>query len=70
VRTIQTLLGETFAVQTDGTIEDGLSALGLPSDVRPNATITSPNNSATNGILHGIDQVIVPPSVVAALTGG
>jgi uncharacterized surface protein with fasciclin (FAS1) repeats len=63
-RTIQSLLGETFGVRTDGTIRDGLTGL------RDDAAITGPNNSARNGIVHIINQVIVPPSVVAALTAG
>jgi len=61
-RTITSLLGETFAVRTDGTIRDGLTGL------RGDAAIVTPNISASNGIIHVIDQVIVPPSVVAALT--
>jgi uncharacterized surface protein with fasciclin (FAS1) repeats len=61
-RTITSLLGETFAVRTDGTIRDGLTGL------RDDATIGPANISASNGIIHAIDQVIVPPSVVAALT--
>lgn len=61
-RTITSLLGETFWVRADGTIQDGLTGL------REDATITTPNLSATNGIIHVIDEVIVPPSVVAALT--
>lgn len=62
-RTITPLLGETFAVQTDGTIRDGLTGL------RDDASIVTPNVSASNGIIHAIDAVLVPPSVVAALTG-
>jgi len=61
-RTIETLRGETFAVRSNGTIADGLTGL------RPDAKITGPNISASNGIVHLIDQVIVPPSIVAALT--
>ncbi|MGD2071444.1 MAG: fasciclin domain-containing protein [Gemmatimonadota bacterium] len=62
VRTITSLLGETFAVRPDGTIEDGLT--GLRSD----AAIVAANVPASNGIVHAIDGVIVPPSVVQALT--
>ena len=62
VRTLTSLLGETFKVRGDLTIEDGLTGL------RDDATILSPDISARNGIIHEIDQVIVPPSVVAALT--
>ena len=62
-RTITPLLGETFDVRADGTIEDGLTGL------RADAAIVGPNNSASNGIVHVIDQVIVPPSIVTALTG-
>ena len=64
-RTLTPLLGETFSVRTDGTIRDGLTAL----EVRDDAAISAPNGSAFNGIVHEISQVIVPPSVVAALTG-
>jgi uncharacterized surface protein with fasciclin (FAS1) repeats len=63
-RTITPLLGETFAVRPDLTIRDGLTGL------RTDAKIASANISASNGIIHVIDQVIVPPSVVALLTGG
>ncbi len=61
-RTITPLLGESFAVQTDGTIRDGLTGL------RADASIVTPDVSASNGIIHAIDAVLVPPSVVAALT--
>lgn len=61
-RTITPLLGETFAVRTDATIRDGLTGL------RDDAAIIAANISASNGIIHVIDQVIVPPSIVAALT--
>lgn len=62
MRTITSLLGESFKVRTDLTIEDGLTGL------RDDASIISANISANNGIIHVIDQVIVPPSIVAALT--
>jgi uncharacterized surface protein with fasciclin (FAS1) repeats len=61
-RTISPLLGERFAVRTDGTIRDGLTGL------RDDASIVTPDVSASNGIIHAIDAVLVPPSVVAALT--
>lgn len=61
-REIRTLLGESFRVRTSGTIVDGLTGL------RADAAITRANLSAKNGIVHEIDQVIVPPSVVALLT--
>lgn len=62
-RTITTLLGETFAVRTNATIRDGLTG------IRQNdAAIVTADISARNGIIHVIDQVIVPASVVAALT--
>jgi uncharacterized surface protein with fasciclin (FAS1) repeats len=60
-RVITPLLGETFSVRADGTIQDGLTGL------REDATIVLPNISASNGIIHVIDQVIVPPSVVEFL---
>jgi uncharacterized surface protein with fasciclin (FAS1) repeats len=49
-RTITTLLGETFSVDTDGVI----TAIGN------SATITGPNQSASNGIIHIIDTVLLP----------
>ena len=62
-RTITPLLGETFQVRTDLSIQDGLTG------VRDgDAQIVGANISASNGVIHVIDQVIVPPSVVAALT--
>lgn len=64
VKSITPLLGESFAVRTDLTIEDGLTAL----EVRDDAQIVAADFTASNGIIHVIDQVIVPPSVVAALT--
>ena len=62
-RTITPLLEEPFYVRTDGTIRDGLT--GIRAD---DAAIDTPNISASNGIIHVITEVIVPPSVVAALT--
>jgi hypothetical protein len=64
VRTITPLLGETFQVRTNGTIRDGLTGV-RESD----ATIVAADISASNGIIHVISEVIVPPSIVAALTG-
>ncbi|MEJ2720473.1 MAG: fasciclin domain-containing protein [bacterium] len=62
-RTITPLLEEPFYVRPDGTIMDGLTG------IRDNdAAIDTPNISASNGIIHVITEVIVPPSVVAALT--
>ena len=61
-RTITSLLGETFAVRANGTIEDGLTGL------REDAEVVSADISASNGVIHVIDQVIVPPSVVVTLT--
>lgn len=61
-REIDTLLGEAFFVRSNGSIRDGLTGL------REDASITGPNVPASNGIVHIISQVIVPPSVVAALT--
>ncbi len=63
-RTITPLLGETFQVRSDGTIRDGLSG------VRDgDASIVAANITASNGLIHVIDEVILPPSIVAALTG-
>ncbi len=61
-RVITPLLEEAFFVRTDLSIRDGLTGL------RTDARIDSPNISASNGIIHAITEVIVPPSVVAALT--
>jgi uncharacterized surface protein with fasciclin (FAS1) repeats len=61
-RTITPLLGETFAVtlgDEGAEIIDGLFGL------RPNAKIGPADISASNGIIHVIDQVIVSPDVVA-----
>jgi uncharacterized surface protein with fasciclin (FAS1) repeats len=62
-RTITPLLEEPFFVRTDGTIRDGLTGIRAVD-----AAIVTPNISASNGIIHVINQVIVPPSVVAAIT--
>lgn len=59
---IESLLEEMFYVRPDLTIRDGLTGL------RDDAMIDTPNISASNGIIHVITQVIVPPSVVAAIT--
>jgi transforming growth factor-beta-induced protein len=63
-RTMTSLLGEDFFVRTDLSIRDGLTGL------RDDASIVPPffDLSASNGFVHVISQVIVPPSVVAALT--
>jgi uncharacterized surface protein with fasciclin (FAS1) repeats len=49
-RTIETLLGETFSVNPQAMI----TAIGNT------ANITTPNISASNGIIHIIDAVILP----------
>jgi uncharacterized surface protein with fasciclin (FAS1) repeats len=56
-RTITTLLGETFSVGTGGTI----SAVGNT------ANIVKPNISASNGIVHVIDAVILPSILIIIL---
>jgi hypothetical protein len=61
-RRLVALLGESFFVRPDLTVRDGLSGL------RNDAAIVSPNISASNGIIHVINEVLVPPSVVAVLT--
>jgi uncharacterized surface protein with fasciclin (FAS1) repeats len=61
-RTVTPLLGETFGVRPDLTIRDGLTGL------RTDASIVTADIPASNGIIHVIDAVIVPPSVVAGLT--
>jgi len=49
-RTITTLLGATFSVDT----------MGMITAVGNTATITSANISASNGIIHVIDTVLLP----------
>jgi uncharacterized surface protein with fasciclin (FAS1) repeats len=49
-RTISTLLGATFSVDTGGAI----TAVGS------SGSIVAPNISASNGIVHGIDTVLLP----------
>lgn len=61
-RSITTLLGETFSVRADASIRDGLTGL------RNDASIVTADVAASNGVVHVIDQVIVPASVVAAIT--
>lgn len=61
-RSVTPLLGEGFAIRANATIRDGLTGL------RDDATIVTTDVDARNGIIHVIDQVIVPPSVVAAIT--
>lgn len=62
-RRIGTLLGEKFIVRADGSIGDGLTG------VRPDdATIVSANIFASNGVVHVVDQVLVPASIVKLLT--
>jgi uncharacterized surface protein with fasciclin (FAS1) repeats len=68
-RTMTPVLGETFGVRTDATIRDGLTGV-RQTDAAIQAAAGLANLSASNGIVHVIDQVIVPPSVVAAITGG
>ena len=50
-RTIETLLGATFTVNTKGEITDLFGQT---------ANIVAPNISASNGIIHVIDTVILP----------
>ncbi|MDX1675803.1 MAG: fasciclin domain-containing protein [Longimicrobiales bacterium] len=51
-RTIETLLGQTFNVTADGSIEDYMPAT--------DADIIAPNISASNGIIHVVDEVLLP----------
>lgn len=62
-RRISTLLRESFAVRSDLTIVDGLSGV---RDEDP--SIVAADISARNGIIHVVNQVLVPPSVAAALS--
>ncbi len=66
-RTLDTLLGESFGVRGDATIRDGLTGVRA-SDAAIQVGAGLFNISASNGIIHVIDQVLVPPSVVEALT--
>jgi uncharacterized surface protein with fasciclin (FAS1) repeats len=59
-RTITTLRGDTFAVGTGGTIVDGAAAVFGP------ATIGPANISASNGIVHGVDRVLLPADIAEA----
>ncbi|NJD10236.1 MAG: fasciclin domain-containing protein [Gemmatimonadetes bacterium] len=61
-RSFTTLQGESFWVSSSGTIRHGLGPDAL-------ASIVAADVRATNGVIHVIDQVILPPSLVAALTG-
>lgn len=65
VRTVSTLKGESFAVTPSLTIRDGLTP--VDPDPRPDAAIVKANLPASNGIVHVIDQVLLPPSVVSTL---
>jgi transforming growth factor-beta-induced protein len=66
MKSISTLLEEKFFVGNDLSIQDGLSELGVRDDARINTDAF--DVSACNGVVHLITQVIVPPSVVAAIT--
>ena len=52
-RTITTLLGSTFSVATNGMI----TTVGNPDE---EIKIISPNISASNGIIHVVDKVLLP----------
>ena len=62
VRTIETLGGSAFQVTPEGEILDALMAAEVP-----NARIVTADIQARNGVVHVIDQVLLPPSVVAVL---
>jgi uncharacterized surface protein with fasciclin (FAS1) repeats len=52
-RTIETLLGASLSVSPSLTIEDASAATS-------DATIIIPNINASNGVIHAIDNVLVP----------
>ena len=62
LRTIQTLGDAAFQVTPTGEILDGLLAAEVP-----NARIVTADIQASNGVVHVIDQVLLPPSVVSVL---
>jgi uncharacterized surface protein with fasciclin (FAS1) repeats len=57
-----TAVGASFSVRSDGTIQDGLTGL------RDDAAIVTAAIPASNGIVHVIDAVLVPASVVRTIT--
>ena len=59
MRTIETLLGRDFNVTPDASIEDALEAT--------DADIIAPDISASNGIIHVVDEVLIPAPVANAL---
>ena len=63
IRSITPVLGEPFFVRPDASIQDALTGTGIRPD---DPVITTPDISASNGIIHVIDQVIAP-SVVDSL---
>lgn len=62
VRKIQTLGESAFLVTPTGEILDALMAAEVP-----NAQIVTADIQASNGVVHVVDQVLLPPSVVQAL---
>lgn len=52
-RNINTLLGTSLSVSTAGTVEDASAATS-------DAAIVIPNVNASNGVIHAIDNVLVP----------
>jgi len=59
-RTITTLRGDTFTVGSGATIIDGAAAVFGPANIGP------ANISASNGIVHGIDRVLLPADIAEA----
>lgn len=61
---VETLQGEKFTVN----IGDKVAIQG--GDILPPGVVVAANIKAKNGVIHVIDQVLIPPTISAALKGG